>query len=101
MTTDGAQEEIAGKLKAWERELERVRLALARAPDSIHDRYQSTFIEVYRAKEVLRSRWEAARGGYQKDRDAIHGVQDALDDMEKAWEAAQPLFATVLNRQGV
>ena len=101
MTADGPREEMAAKLKAWECELERVRLALARAPDSIHDRHYSGFIEVYRAKETVRSRWEAVRGRYQAEPDAIRRLQDAFEAMEKVWAEAQPMFAAVLSQQGL
>lgn len=96
MATGGKREEIDGKIKAWERELERVRLALARAPESVHDRYSPNFAEVYKAKEVVKSRWETLRGVYQPEPAAIERFQEALEAMEKAWADAQPMFADVL-----
>lgn len=99
MVTGGKREEIDGKIKAWEHELERVRLALARAPESVHDRFHPTFTEVYRAKEIVKSRWEAVRGVYQPEPVAIQRLQDALEAMEKAWAVAQPMFADALKPQ--
>ena len=99
MATGGKREEIDAKIKAWESELERMRLALARAPDSVHDRYQATFVEVYRAKEILKSRWEAVRGTYQPEPAATQRYRDALEAMEKAWAIAQPMFSHVLRPQ--
>ena len=99
MATEGKREELEMKVKAWESELERVRLALARAPDSVHDRYQPTFAEAYRAKEIVRSRWEAVRGVYQPEPAAIQRLREALESMEKAWAIAQPMFADVLKPQ--
>lgn len=99
MSAGGKREEIDAKIKAWERELERVRLALAHAPDSVHDRYHPTFTEVYRAKEIAKSRWEALRGVYQPEPAAIRQFRDALEAMEKAWAAAQPMFADVFKVQ--
>jgi hypothetical protein len=97
MATGGKREEIDAKIKAWERELERARLALARAPDAVHERHHSTFTEVYRAKEIVKSRWEAVRGVYHPEPAAIQRLQDALEVMEKAWAIAQPMFAGMLN----
>lgn len=99
MATGGKREEIDTKIKAWERELERLRLALARAPESVHDRYYPHFIEVYRAKEVVKSHWEAVRGIYRPEPAAIHRFQEALAAMETAWANGQPMFAGVLKAQ--
>ena len=96
MTTGEMREETDVKIAAWERELERVRLALARAPDAVHDRLHPTFTEVYRAKEMLKSRWEAIRGVYQAEPTAIEQFQDALKRMEAVWTAAQQKFAEAL-----
>ena len=49
MATGGKREEIDAKIKGWERDLEQLRLALARAPESVHAEYQTRFVEVYRA----------------------------------------------------
>jgi hypothetical protein len=96
MTAGGKREQIDRRIKAWESELEHIRLALARAPDSVHDRCHPTFTEVYRAKEIVKSRWEAVRGVYQPEPAAIQRLQDALETMEKAWASAQPKFADLL-----
>jgi len=99
MATGGKRESIDAQIKAWERELERTRLALARAPDTVHERHHSTFTEVYRAKEIVKSRWEAVRGVYQPEPASIQRFQDALDDMEKAWVTARPMLADLLDPQ--
>ena len=99
MATGGKREEIDAKIKTWERELERVRLALARAPESVHDRYHPSFTEVYRAKEIVKSHWEAVRGVYRPEPAAIQRFQEALEAMEAAWAAAQPMLADVLKPQ--
>lgn len=93
MAAGGKRETIDGKIKAWENELERVRLALARAPNSVHERCHQTFVEVYRAKEIVKSRWESVRGVYHPEPAAIQQFHDALEAMEKAWTIAQPNFA--------
>jgi hypothetical protein len=99
MATGGKREEIDAKIKAWESDLERVRLGLARAPESVHDRYQPTFVELYRAKEIVKSRWEVVRGAYQPEPAASERFRGALEAMENAWAAAQPMFADVLKSQ--
>lgn len=99
MATGGRREEIDAKIKAWERELERVRVALARAPESVHDRYASRFMEAYQAKEVVKSRWEVVRGVYRPEPAALQRFQEALAAMEDAWAAAQPLLAEVVQPQ--
>ncbi len=93
MATGGKREEIDAKIKAWEHELEGVRLALARAPESVHDRYYPDFTEVYRAKEIVKSRWEVLRGVYRPEPLDVQRFQEALAAMEDAWAAAQPLLA--------
>ncbi len=99
MATGGIREEIDAKIKSWERELERLRVALARAPDAMHDRFQPTFIEAYRSKEILKSRWEAIRGVYRPEPAALERFQEALKSMEVAWAAAQPMITEVLKPQ--
>ncbi len=96
MATEGKREEIDAKIKAWEQELERLRVALARAPDTVHLQYYPTFVEVYRLKEVVKSRWEAMRGVYRPEPMEMERFQEALSAMEKAWATAQPMFADVL-----
>jgi hypothetical protein len=99
MATGHKREEFDAKIKAWEGELERARVVLARAPDCVHERYHPTFTEVYRAKEIVKSRWEAVRGVYQPEPAAVEGFREALKSMEAAWAAAQPMFADVLKPQ--
>ena len=96
MTTGEIRGEIDVKIAGWERELERVRLALARGPDAVHERLHSTFIEVYQAKEILKSRWETIRGVYQPEPAAVERFEDALKLMAAAWAAAQQKFAEAL-----
>ncbi len=99
MATGGKRDEIDAKIKGWERELESFRVVLARAPESVHARYYADFVELYRAKEVVKSRWEAVRGVYQPEAAAVHGFEEALSAMEAAWSAAQPMLADVLKAQ--
>lgn len=95
MATGGRREEIDAKIKAWERELEQLRLELARAPESLHDRYHKRFTELYLAKEVVKSRWETIRGVYRPDAAAIKSFDEALAAMEAAWAAAQSMVAEI------
>ena len=99
MATGGKRDEIDAKLKAWERDLERFRVALARAPEPVNVQHNPRFTEVYLAKEILRSRWEAIRGVYRPDPAAVHQVEEALSAMEAAWVAAQPMLADVMKQQ--
>lgn len=96
MAAEGKRGEIDAKIQAWERELERLRVALARAPDSVHAQYHPKFVEVYRAKEVVKSRWEEIRGVYRPEPTEMERFQEALSAMERAWATAQPMFADVL-----
>lgn len=99
MATGGKRDEIDAKLKAWERDLEYFRVALARASESVHAQYYPPFTEVYLAKEILRSRWEAIRGVYRPDPAAVHQLEEALSAMEAAWAAVQPVLADVMKQQ--
>jgi hypothetical protein len=101
MTTGGKREEIDAKITGWECELERWRVALARAPESAHTRYSPSFAEAYRAKEVVKSRWEAVRGVYEPEPAAIRRFQEALEAMEAAWAAARPVLADLLKPEAV
>ncbi len=96
MATGGIREEIDGKIAGWECELERLRLALARSPEPAHARYAPSFTEAYRAKEVVKSRWEAVRGVYEPEPAETRRFQEALGAMEAAWAAAQPMLADLL-----
>ncbi len=95
MATGGRRDEIDAKLKGWERELEELRLMLARAPDEEAARHRGTFVELYRKKESARSHWERVRGVYLPDPESVRQSEKALAEMEAAWSAAQPMFDEV------
>ena len=99
MATGGKREAIDAKIKAWERDLEQVRLALARAPEPMHAQHNPNFTALYRKKETVKSRWEAVRGVYRPEPEAIQRFEDALAAMEAAWAAAQPMIDQVLKAQ--
>ena len=96
MASDERREEMDARIKAWERGLEKLRVALARAPESVHAQYYPQFVEVYREKEVVKSRWEAVRGVYRPEAAEMERFREALSAMEKTWATAQPVFAEVL-----
>jgi len=97
MATGGKREEIDAKIKGWERDMEQLRLALARAPEPVHAEYQTRFVEVYRAKEIVKSRWEMIRGVYRPEPLAIQRFEEALAAMEGAWTgAARAMFTDVV-----
>lgn len=96
MGTGGKREEIDGTIMAWERDLERVRVALAQSPEPVHARYHPGFMELYRAKEVVKSRWEEIRGVYRPDPPAVKRFEEALAGMEAAWRAARPMLDDIL-----
>jgi putative heme degradation protein len=96
MSTGGHREAIDAKIAAWERELERLRVALANAPDAVNARHHAGFVELYRQKEVVKSRWEVIRGVYRPKADDVHRFEDALAAMDAAWTAAQPMLVEVL-----
>jgi hypothetical protein len=98
MATGGKREEIDAKIKAWEQDLERFRVALSRAPESVHAQCQPSFMEVYRAKEIVKSRWEEVRGVYRPDPAAMERFHEALQAMEGGWAAAYPILADGLQR---
>ena len=97
MSTGGHREAIDEKIAAWERELERLRVALANAPDAVNARHHSGFVALYRQKEVVKSRWEVIRGVYRPEAEAVHRFEDALAAMDAAWMSAQPMLAEVLS----
>ncbi len=84
------------KIKAWERDLEKLRLALARAPEEAEAEYAGAFVELYRKKEIAKSRWELVRGAYLPEPEAVRQFEKALGEMDAAWSAAQPMVAEVL-----
>ncbi len=96
MAAGGRREEIDENIKEWERELERLRLKLARAPEEVEAKYGGPFIELYRKKETVKSSWERLRGVYLPEPEAVREFEKAQADMEAAWSAAQPMFAEVL-----
>ena len=96
MSAGGHREVIDAKIAVWEQELERLRVALANAPEAVNVRHHSGFVALYRQKETVKSRWEAIRGVYRPDADAVKHFGDALAAMDAAWTAAQPMLAEVL-----
>ena len=92
MATGGRREGADARVKDWEQGLERLRLWLANVPEAIHLNHHPQFVELYRRKEVAKSRWEAVRGVYRPTPDAIRRFEEAWADMESAWGEAQPLF---------
>ena len=99
MAEGGRREELDAKIARWERELEGLRVALANASDALNARHHSTFVELYRLKEVAKSRWEAIRGVYGPDPDAVQRCEDALAAMDAAWRQAEAMLAEVVPRQ--
>jgi hypothetical protein len=96
MSSGRIRDEQDERLKTWERELERLRVALARAPDVVHAQYSPEFTALYRAKEIAKFRWEAIRGVYRPGPVEIKEVEAAFEAMEKAWAAAPAMIASVL-----
>ncbi len=96
MATGGRREEVDARIKAWERDLEKLRLALARAPQEVDARYAEAFVELYRKKEMVKSRWEEVRGVYRPAAEDVRQFEKALEDMEAAWTAARSMCAEVL-----
>lgn len=96
MAAGGRREEIDAKIKAWERELERLRVALANAPEPVNAKHRTDFVGLYRRKEIAKSRWEAIRGVYRPDAAAIQRCDEALAAMEEAWTKSQSMQAEVL-----
>lgn len=99
MAEGGRREEIDAKIARWERELEGLRIALANAGDALNARHHSAFVELYRLKEVAKSRWEAIRGVYGPDPDAVQRCEDALAAMDAARQRAQAMLAEVVPQQ--
>jgi putative heme degradation protein len=96
MATGGRREETDGKITAWERDLERLRVALANAPETVNAKHHPTFVELYRQKESVKSRWEAIRGVYQPDAEAVRRCEEALAAMEAAWARAEAMVTEVI-----
>ncbi len=96
MATGGQRAEVDGRIKAWEQELERLRLALAQGPPELHERFGRRFAALYHAKEAVKSRWEAVRGVYRPEPADLMRFEEALRAMETAWTAEQALVSEVL-----
>lgn len=90
------RDEVDAKIRAWERELEWLRVVLAGAPEAVHTAHHQRFVGLYRQKEVLKSRWEMLRGTYQPDPEAVGEVEEALAAMEAAWANASAMLAELL-----
>jgi hypothetical protein len=99
MAEGGRREEVDARIARWERDLERLRVALANATDTVNAKHHPTFVELYRRKEVAKSRWEEIRGVYRPDAHAVRRCEDALAAMEAAWQQAQATLTEVVARQ--
>ena len=96
MATGGRREETDTSIAVWERELEELRVALANAPDAVNAAYHRDFVELYRRKEIAKSRWEAIRGVYRPDAEAVRRCDEALAAMKAAWARARTMRTEVL-----
>ena len=99
MASGGGREEVDARIKQWEQTLEALRLTLACAPEEMHARWNPDFVNLYRQKEVVKSAWEAIRGIYRPEPEALQRFEKELAAMEAAWAAAQPMLAEVLVRE--
>jgi len=99
MAEGGRREEIDAKIARWERDLERVRVALANATEAVNTQHHPTFVELCRMKEVAKSRWEAIRGVYRPDSHAVRCCEEALAAMEAAWQQTQAMLNEMLTTQ--
>lgn len=97
--TGGRRAEVEARLKGWEEELELLRVRLAGGPEALHAKHGATFQELYRQKETLRSRWEAIRGVYRPEAEAVRRFEEALAAMEAAWSTAEPMVGEILGMQ--
>lgn len=96
MAVGGRRGEIDAKIALWERDLERLRVALANAPEAVNARHQPAFMEAYRRKEVAKSRWEAVRGVYRPDGHAVRRCDDALAAVEAVWPGVHAMLTEAL-----
>ena len=99
MASGGRREEIDARIKQWEKALEALRLTLACAAEEVHARWNSNFVNLYRQKEAAKSAWEAIRGIYRPEPEALQRFDKELAAMEAAWTAAQPMLTEVLARE--
>ncbi len=90
------REAIDSRIKEWERELEEIRIALAAAPEALHAEHEDSFVRLYRAKEVLKSRWEAIRGIYRPDAAAVERYEQALKIMDSTWAETAPVLKAAI-----
>jgi hypothetical protein len=97
MADGGRREAIDAAIAAWERDLERLRLALANAGDAMHAEHHAHFVALYGRKEAVKSCWERLRGVYRPAAEAVQRFEEAFGAMEAAWGAAQPMRAAVLD----
>jgi hypothetical protein len=97
MAAGGRREEIDAKIKAWERDLERLRVALANAAEDVSAKHRTDFAGLYRRKEAVKSRWEAIRGVYRPDAGAVRSFEEALAAMEAEWGKADGMLEEVLS----
>jgi len=96
MAMGGRRDEVDGAIKVWECDLERLRVVLANAPETVNTKHHSGFVELYRQKEIVKSRWETIRGVYQPDGQAVRRFEEAFASMTAAWTRAKPMLAEVL-----
>ena len=96
MATGGRRKEIDTKFAAWEHDLERLRVALANAPEAANAKYHDAFVELYRQKERAKSAWEAIRGVYRPDADAVRRCDEVLATMETAWAETASMRTALL-----
>ncbi len=100
METGGRREVIDAQIAAWERDLERLRVALANAPEPLNAKYHASFVGLYEQKEVAKSRWEAIRGVYRPDVEAVRRCEDALAALKALWPKAEAMLTEVLHVRG-
>lgn len=94
MADEGRRAAVTGRLRAWERELEGLRLWLASAPEAVHLEHQPRLAGLCRQKELVQSRWEGICGVYRPAPEAVERFEAAWAEMERAWrEEALPLLA--------
>jgi hypothetical protein len=96
MAMSEKRDEVDAKITAWERELERLRVVLAGAPEAVHAAHHQRFVELYRQKEIAKSRWEMLRGSYQPDPEAVREVEKAFAAMKATWANAAAMLAALL-----
>ena len=99
MASGGGREEVDARIKQWEQALEALRLTLACAPEEMHARWNPDFVNLCRQKEVVKSAWEAIRGIYRPEPEALQRFEKEFAAMEAAWAAAQPMLTEVLARE--